>query len=49
MFTATEFSRAQRFVCMLLATVIVAGSLALGAFEAQPKLHSGSVTVTQLQ
>ena len=51
MFAVTEFSRStQRFVCMLMAAVIVAGSLALGAFEAQPKLHGGySVTVTQLQ
>jgi len=51
MFTVTELSSStQRFVSMLMAAIIVAGSLAFGVFEAQPKLHGGySVTVTQLQ
>ena len=51
MFALTEFSRStQRTVCMLMAAVIVAASLSLGAFGAQSALHEGySVTVTQLQ
>jgi hypothetical protein len=51
MFALTDISRnAQRTVCMLLSVVIVAASLAIGAYTAQSALHSGySVTVTQLQ
>lgn len=51
MFTVTELSsNTQRFFSLLMAAVIVAGSLAFGVFETQPKLHDGySVTVTQLQ
>jgi hypothetical protein len=51
MFTITELSRtAQRFVCLLLATVVVAASLSIGAFGAHSALHEDySVTITQLQ
>lgn len=51
MFTATQLSRtAQRLVCILLATVVVAASLSIGAFGAHSALHEGySVTITQLQ
>jgi hypothetical protein len=51
MFALTEFSRSsQRAVCMLMAAVIVAASLSLGAFGAQSALHEGySVTITQIQ
>jgi hypothetical protein len=50
MFTFTEFSRAtQRAACMLMAVVIVAASLSLGALGSQSALHDGySVTITQL-
>jgi hypothetical protein len=51
MFAFTEISRTtQRVVCMLLATVMVAASLSIGAVGAQSASHSGySVTITQLQ
>jgi hypothetical protein len=51
MFALTDISRTtQRVVCMLLATVIVAASLSLGAVGAHSASHSGySVTITQLQ
>lgn len=46
-------SNTRRFVCMLMATALVAGSLALGAFSSYHKTHGGydsySVTITQLQ
>lgn len=51
MFAITEISRStQRFVCMALATVIVAASLSLGALAAESAAHVGySVTITQIQ
>jgi hypothetical protein len=51
MFTAIQLSRTtQRFVCLLLATVVVAASLSIGAFGAHSALHEGyTVTITQLQ
>jgi len=50
MFSRTEISRStQRTLCMVLASVIVTASLALGAFGVEKPLHPGySVTVTQL-
>jgi hypothetical protein len=51
MFARTDFSRStQRTFCMLMAAVIVAASLTLGAFGAQSALHDHySVTITQIQ
>ena len=51
MFALTEISRStQRFVCMALATVIVAASLSIGAIGAESAAHMDySVTITQLQ
>lgn len=51
MFASTEFSRTlQHTVCMLVSVVIVAGSLAFGAYKSYEAAHKGySVTVTQLQ
>jgi len=51
MFTVTQMSRnAQRNLCMLLSTVIVAVSLSLAAYAAQHAAHTGySVTVSQIQ
>ena len=51
MFALTDISRStQRFVCMALATVIVAASLSIGALAAQSASHVDySVTITQLQ
>jgi hypothetical protein len=51
MFALTEISRnTQRVVCMLLATVVVAVSLSIGAVGAENASHSGyTVTITQLQ
>jgi hypothetical protein len=51
MFALTDISRTtQRVICMLLAAVIVAASLSLGAVGAENASHSGySVTITQLQ
>jgi hypothetical protein len=51
MFTLNQISRStQRFVCMTLAALIVAGSLSVGALGAQSALDTGySVTITQLQ
>jgi len=51
MFGLTEFSRnMQRALCLLMSVVIVAATLAAGAYEAQSALHDGySVTITQLQ
>lgn len=51
MFALTEFSRpTQRFVCMAMATVIVAMSLSLGALAAQSATDLGySVTIKQIQ
>ena len=51
MIAVTKLSRnTQRVVCMLLATVVVAVSLSIGAFGAHSALHEGySVTITQLQ
>jgi hypothetical protein len=51
MFALTQISRStQRFVCMALATVIVAASLSLGAVVAESATHLRySVTITQLQ
>jgi hypothetical protein len=51
MFALTELSRStQRAVCMLVAAVIVAASLSIGAYGSQSSLHEGySVTITQLQ
>jgi hypothetical protein len=45
-----EYSRTtQRTVCMVLAAVIVAGWLSLGALSAQSALHNAyAVTITQL-
>ena len=50
MFALTELSRvAQRAVCMVLAAVIVASSLSVGALGAYSAEHDGySVTITQL-
>jgi len=47
----TELSRStQRAVCMVVAVVIVAASLSIGAIGAQSAAHEGySVTITQLQ
>lgn len=43
-------NRTQRLVCMLMATVVVAGSLALGVFSSHHKTHDNySVTITQLR
>jgi hypothetical protein len=51
MFALTDIGRnTQRVVCMLLATVVVAVSLSIGAVGAQNAAHNGySVTITQLQ
>lgn len=51
MFTVNSVSRTQRLVCMLMATVVVAGSLALGALSSYHKTaHDNySVTITQLR
>ncbi|HEY8539259.1 MAG TPA: hypothetical protein VIL28_10375 [Steroidobacteraceae bacterium] len=51
MFAITEISRsAQRFVCMVLAAVVVTAGLSAGAIAAQSAAHPGySVTITQLQ
>ena len=51
MFALTELSRStQRAVCMLVAAVIVAASLTVGAYGSESALHEGySVTITQLQ
>jgi hypothetical protein len=51
MFALTKLSRStQRAVCMLVAAVIVAASLTIGAYGSQAPLHEGySVTITQLQ
>jgi hypothetical protein len=51
MFALTDISRStQRFVCMALATVIVATSLSLAAIAAQSAAQLGySVTITQIQ
>ena len=51
MFSFTEFSRStQRTICLLVAVVVVAASLTLGAFGAQRAEHDHySVTITQLQ
>jgi len=50
MFTVNTASRAQRLWCMLMATVVVAGSVAVGAFSSYHKTHDNySVTITQLQ
>ena len=51
MSTVTQSSRStQRIVCMILAAVIVAASLSLGAIGAHSVQHAGySVTITQLQ
>jgi hypothetical protein len=50
MIALTEISRStQRFVCMTLATVIVAVSLSLGVVVAESATDVGySVTITQL-
>jgi hypothetical protein len=50
MFALTEISRStQRFVCMALATMIVAASLSIGAYAAQSASHLGyTVTITQI-
>jgi hypothetical protein len=50
MYALTELSRVtQRTVCMVLAAVIVASSLSLGALGAHQAEHDGySVTITQL-
>jgi hypothetical protein len=50
MYALTELSRVtQRAVCMVLAAVIVASSLSLGALGAHQAEHDGySVTITQL-
>jgi hypothetical protein len=50
MFTSEISRTTQRFVCMLMATVVVAASLSLGAFGAQSATHLGySVTITQVE
>jgi hypothetical protein len=51
MFAFTELSRStQRALCMLVAAVIVAASLTVGAFGSRAALHEGySVTITQIQ
>jgi hypothetical protein len=51
MFALIELSRnTQRAICMLMSVVIVAVTLASGAYEAQSALHDGyTVTITQLQ
>jgi hypothetical protein len=51
MFTAIDLSsKAQRAVCMLLSTLIVASTLSLGAYGVANASHVGySVTITQLQ
>lgn len=51
MFALTEISRTtQRFVCMAMATVIVAMSLSLGALAALSATDLGySVTIKQIQ
>jgi hypothetical protein len=50
MFTATDFSQTtQRAVSLLMAAVIVAATLAMGALVAQSAQPGYSVTVTQLQ
>ena len=50
MFSFTEMTRTtQQFLCMTLATLLVAGSLVLGAYGAQALAHPGyTVTITQL-
>ena len=51
MFALTEISQVtQRAVCMLMAAVIVAASIGIGAFAAQSAEHPGySITIAQLQ
>ena len=51
MFAVTDISRStQRFVCLLMAAVVVAASLSLGALGAESAAHPGySVTITQIQ
>ena len=51
MFAATELSqRTRRVVCMLMAVMVVAASLSLGAIGAESPFHPGySVTVTEVQ
>ena len=50
MFSFTQLGRTtQQFVCMTLATLIVAGSLTLGAYGAQTLADPGyTITITQL-
>lgn len=50
MFSFTEISRTtQQFICMTLATVIVAASLTIGAFGAHALTNPGyTITITQL-
>ena len=50
MFAVTDISRStQRFVCLLMAVVVVAASLSLGAFGAESASDLGySVTITQV-
>jgi hypothetical protein len=51
MFALTEISRStQRFVCMALATVIVATSLSIATYAADSASNPGySVTITEVQ
>ncbi len=50
MFTLTKFSSTERVICLLIATVVVAISIFLGAVGMHFPLGQGySVTVTQLQ
>lgn len=50
MFAVTEFSSsARRAICMLMAVMVVAVSLSVGAFGAESASHPGySVTVSEV-